>query len=178
MAEGATNLNVPPPEGVPVVNAKSGFGLFEKWRAWFTALAEVTNWTVTEALTAGSLTLTDPAVTPAAGKMYAGDAARIVVGSGGTAPPFEGAWAQSVGRMATGFIKTPDGLVTVYLDVTGGVPGTTAFTLPAGYRPSSTTMVIPADLAGAYTRVIVAAGGLVQPLGGGASCMFSFSAEA
>lgn len=57
MAQGQTNLNVPPPNDQPVADPKSG-RLTEKWRAWFAALAEVATWTVTGVLTAASAAIT------------------------------------------------------------------------------------------------------------------------
>lgn len=60
-----TNLNVPPSSDQHVAD-KAG-KLTERWRAWFTALAEVATWTVTGALTAASAVFSTSMSAPIAG---------------------------------------------------------------------------------------------------------------
>ena len=82
--------------------------------------------------------------TPANGYVGGGDAAWIVVGSGGSAPAFQNSFANRGGALeSTHFRKLPTGLVVVNIQTSGtGTSGTTAWTMPVGYRPAG-TLVIP-----------------------------------
>lgn len=178
MAQGATNLNVPPPVDIPVAEAgKSAFGrLTERWRAWFTALAEVADWhvtgdldvdgdaTVSGALTAGNLTLTDAGTPPFDGVLYAGDAAWHVVGAAGE-PAFINGWSDLGGAFgATRFRRLSTGLVILKLGVTRNpTAATAAFQLPAGYRPGDILCFTSSNNGGFYTTTDIGANGDVVP---------------
>lgn len=190
MAEGVTNLNVPPPPNQPVVDTEKGAlgRLAEKWRAWFTALGEVNNWnvtgdltvegdaTVTGAATVGSLTATDPATVPADGTLYAADAAWHNVGGVGE-PAFQNAFA-NVGGFSTRFRRMADGTVQVQIRVAGGGAGTVAFQLPAGYRPNQTLRAPGVAGGGAVTDCTIAATGDITLAAVSGNFLFSFPADA
>jgi len=57
-----------------------------------------------------------------------------------TAPSLVNSWANSGGaNLVAGYWKDSFGVVRCQGKITGGSSGTTAFTLPAGYRPTATT---------------------------------------
>lgn len=199
MAEGVTNLNAPPAPDVPVAEAKSDVlgRLTEKWRAWFTALAEVVNWTVTGALTVtglttlnGGLVLGQAVATPAAGQVGAGDANFITVGSGGNipgtaipVPSFTNSWAAAGGGVV--FRKYSTGQVELQFTMAGGANNTVAFTFPAGWRPGRQVnhYILDQTRAGiTQTNISIATTGAVT-VGGGitggdqVSDILSFCAE-
>jgi hypothetical protein len=64
-----------------------------------------------------------------------------IVGTPGE-PPFENGWTNfGGGRTTVGFYIDSANVVHLKGSLTGGVGGTTAFTLPAGYRPDATLLL-------------------------------------
>lgn len=84
-------------------------------------------------------------------------------------PAFEGLWVNSGGGSPTAaFLKDPNGFVWLRGAISNGTLTTTAFTLPAGYRPSGITdFVAPGGAFGAtYTVVRLNSAGQVTPNSG------------
>ena len=80
-----------------------------------------------------------------------------------SSPSLLNSWAQySVGVWDASFRKMPDGRVIMRGLVTGGALGSTAFILPAGYRPSRQQMWACAN-AGGVVRADVTPDGVVVP---------------
>lgn len=96
------------------------------------------------------------------------DSGWIVVGSGGSAPAFENSWVNN-GSPFPGARFRKIGQV-VYLDgyILTGSNGSTAFTLPSGYRPSGRTYLAIVQGSPAASYMIVDTDGTVKPaIGGG-----------
>lgn len=100
-----------------------------------------------------------------------GDATWTVIGAPG-APALQGAWAAGAPQFgAPRFRKAGSNMVYLQGYLVSGIGGTTAFTLPPGYRPSVQTIL--ATVTGAlgtsadYTKVLP--DGSVQPPSGGAN---------
>ena len=75
-----------------------------------------------------------------------------IVGDTGE-PPFENGWTNfGGGRTTVGFYIDTTNVVHLKGSLTGGTSATTAFTLPAGYRPSATLLMPGAH--GGLTKVI------------------------
>jgi hypothetical protein len=99
---------------------------------------------------------------------------------GGTnEPTFENSWANLGGAYETAaFYKDPFGRVHIKGAVDTGSSGTTAFTLPEGYRPLATLRLPSYSTGNAYVEITSA--GLVQPQRSGAAANYlgvSFRAE-
>lgn len=78
------------------------------------------------------------------------------------APAFENSWANVGGAYETAsFYKDPYGRVFLKGAVDTGSAGTTAFTLPINYRPSSTLRIAVNDGGNGYVEITSAGG--VQP---------------
>ncbi|HXA31487.1 MAG TPA: hypothetical protein VNV87_04440 [Acidimicrobiales bacterium] len=140
----------------------------------------LTSWLLTSSVnTVGTDPLTYSKFTSPSGT--SGDAAWTVVGVGG-GPAFQNSWA-SFGspNQPVQFRKTSAGTVCVEGYVITGTAGTTAFTLPAGYRPLKTMYFAVASGVVGFTYVVITAAGLVQPQTGGGIGTFldgiSFYAE-
>lgn len=56
-------------------------------------------------------------------------------------PAFENSWANVSGGVALAFRIRESGVVDIHGGADSGTPGSTIFTLPTGYRPSSATSV-------------------------------------
>lgn len=72
-----------------------------------------------------------------------------LVGSGGGEPAFQNSWANEGGLKNLTFRKDPFGRVLIAGSIATGTSGTTAFTLPVGYRPPTRIL-----------QVILGAGGV------------------
>lgn len=92
----------------------------------------------------------------------------VQVGSGGSAPAFQNGWSSLAGWAPIAFWKDAHGHVHLRGVATGGTGGTTAFTLPAGFRPANKELFAAAAF-GAAASVTVLADGEVQPSSGGAN---------
>jgi len=86
----------------------------------------------------------------------------IYVGSGGSAPAFQNSWTTDSGSMALAFRIREAGVVDVHGVANGtSASGVTIFTLPAGYRPSTSTRLIAITSSDAIARVDVSSSGTV-----------------
>lgn len=129
MAEGVTNLNVPPPPDQPVVDTEKGAlgRLAEKWRAWFTALGEVTNWTVTGDLAVEGDATIDGTITVGVGEIFGSNPLLFVRD--------EKASGTAGGDFNTGAWRTRTLNTVVKNQITGASLAANQVTLPAGtYR--------------------------------------------
>lgn len=95
------------------------------------------------------------------------------------APAFENSWANVGGSYETAaFYRDPFGRVHIKGAVDTGTSGTTAFTLPEGYRPAATLRLACYSTGNAYVEITSA--GLVQPQRSGSAANYlgiSFRAE-
>lgn len=90
-----------------------------------------------------------------------------LVGTTGN-PPFENSWANYGGGFSSvGFWKDSFGVVHLQGTFTGGAAGTTAFTLPAGYRPAENLFMPVATGATASLFMYILTTGEVQPRNNG-----------
>lgn len=97
------------------------------------------------------------------------------------APTLENSWANAGSPYETaGYYKDPFGQVHLKGAIGVGASGTTAFTLPSGYRPIATLRIASADTGGNHYTEITASGE-VQPQRGAAGNAYldgvSFRAE-
>jgi hypothetical protein len=104
----------------------------------------------------------------------------IEIGGSGGEPAFENSWANLGGAYETvAFYKDPFGRVHLKGALDTGTSGTTAFTLPVGYRPAATIRVSTASTGNHYTEITSA--GEVQPQRSGSAAAYldgaSFRAE-
>lgn len=91
-----------------------------------------------------------------------------VVGAAGE-PAFQGTWANTnAGHQVARFWKDPMGLVHLEGAISAGTINTTAFTLPAGYRPSLAIRVATSGN-GAFATLQINPDGTVVPLTGTAT---------
>jgi hypothetical protein len=92
------------------------------------------------------------------------------IGTAGN-PAFQNAWTNFGGGRATaGFFKDQQNIVYLKGSITGGSNGTTAFTLPAGYRPAATLLLPVASGSGLIvTATLDSSGGLSPFCSGGCS---------
>lgn len=78
---------------------------------------------------------------------------------------FQGTWVNFGGIEPVAKFRVDDGWVELGGAIKSGVLGTTAFTLPVGYRPPFAKR-FAVNSAGAYGMVYVTSAGLVQPFVG------------
>jgi hypothetical protein len=83
------------------------------------------------------------------------------VGAAGE-PAFQNGWVSYDAARTMRFKKYPDGRVRLQGFIKSGTIGTTAFTLPVGYRPSN-ELSIPCQSASAFANVAILADGQVLP---------------
>lgn len=86
---------------------------------------------------------------------------RRLVGASGE-PAFGGAWVNYDSFRPAAFWKDVLGIVHLEGIIKDGAISTTAFTLPAGYRPPGSNCHFPAS-AGGYAELIVDSAGVVMP---------------
>jgi hypothetical protein len=103
---------------------------------------------------------------------------RKLVNVGGSgAPPFTNAWVNLAGFAPAAFWKDANGIVTIEGLIATGTLGTTAFTLPPGYRPDR-SRAFPAYSNATLGLVLVTSAGLVQPQTVGTASNASYSLDA
>lgn len=128
---------------------------------------------------AGSVSSTDLAdgVVTAA-KLAPSEAYRRVGGNG--QPDFQNGWSDFPAGLAledAAFYKDPFGIVHLKGAIMGGANGTTAFTLPAGYKPASTQLLPGANGGTTASFVRILSTGEVQPTCAGGDCGFSVNLD-
>lgn len=87
----------------------------------------------------------------------------IYVGDAG-APAFQNSWANVGGVYTPMRFRSNIGAVDMEGAIVGGAAGTVAFTLPVGYRPSTTMLLDGVDLDDAFQPWMVESSGDVTPL--------------
>lgn len=104
------------------------------------------------------------------------DTGWIEVGSGGAAPNFTNSWANGGGDYANVRFRKVGGIVFVDGYATTGANGTSVFTLPVGFRPSSSMIVAISSGTPAASYMRVGSDGTVKPaVGGGTGSLLSCS---
>lgn len=78
-----------------------------------------------------------------------------------TAPSFTNGWAIFAGR-TVGYRKNSEGFVVMRGSIASGTVGSSAFTLPTGYRPAATEL-FPVTTFGGVGRVDITSSGTVVP---------------
>jgi hypothetical protein len=105
----------------------------------------------------------------------------VLVGSGGTAPAFAGAWVNSGGAdMTVRFMRKNGRTYIDGLAKTGAI-GTAVFTLPPGFRPAANTQRASMASGNVVARLSIAAAGTVTVVSGSnvwVSLACDFEAEA
>lgn len=88
----------------------------------------------------------------------------------------KGTWKNAGNGLASaGYAKDSLGVVHLRGDITGGSPGTTAFVLPKGLRPSHALLIAVSDSVGGSTAQIeIVNSGAIVPSGAGAAGTTSF----
>lgn len=90
-------------------------------------------------------------------------------------PPLVNSWAAFGGGFPPPqYLKDPSGLVHPHGAAAGGATGTTAFVLPAGYRPGATYQGATVASGASFAYVIITTGGAVQPVGATVGTYVSF----
>jgi hypothetical protein len=86
-----------------------------------------------------------------------------IVGDTGE-PPFENSWTNfGAGRTTAGFYIDTTNVVHLKGSITGGASGTTAFTLPAGYRPAATLLLSVTSGSGVIVTATLQSDGTLHP---------------
>lgn len=94
------------------------------------------------------------------------------VGGGGE-PGFEHSWANASGEMKMAFRIREAGVVDLHGVVSGGSSSNSIFTLPADYRPSTSTFaVFHTSATDAYGRLLIGTDGTVTPIFSAGSKVF------
>lgn len=101
------------------------------------------------------------------GGVAAPDTVKRIVGQSGQ-PTFQGSWVQysDVNYAGAEFRRVAGGLVVMRGLIMNGTIGTTAFTLPVGYRPKI-NIILPAATNTGYGELRINADGTVVPTSGG-----------
>jgi hypothetical protein len=77
---------------------------------------------------------------------------------------YTGTWVDSAtGPQPTRYKRNIDNTVTLQMAIKGGTIGTSAFTLPAGYRPPTALTLAGIDGSNALSRIDISAAGVVTP---------------
>jgi hypothetical protein len=85
---------------------------------------------------------------------FAGGTVKTSPDAGWLQPVFQNSWVNYFNSYDFGYRKMPDGTVRMRGLIGGGGQSTVAFTLPAGYRPSSGEVFLAAGVSGVYRNDI------------------------